>query len=260
MKPHLPDVDPPLSARGSLRWAVVEPLLAGLRPTTVLEVGCGQGAVGARIAKHASYTGIEPDQSSYEVARSRIEPRGGTVLHGDAGVIPWGRTYDVVCAFEVLEHLADDAGALTRWVGHARKGGHVVLSVPEDPDRFGPSDVHVGHYRRYTEDSLRAVLADAGLDDIRLLHYGWPVGYLLEAVSHRQARRGLRRENARDDGGRAQDAPAEPSERAVGSGGWRQPGRLAGRLVQLGASPFAAVQARRPDKGTGLVAVGRRPH
>lgn len=254
MKPHLSDADPPLSARGALRWAVVEPLVARLRPTTVLEVGCGQGAVGARLAKHTSYTGIEPDLASYEMARERIEPRGGTVLHGDSGVIPWGRTYDVVCAFEVLEHMEDDAAALGRWVVHARKGGHVVLSVPEDPDRFGPSDVHVGHYRRYTDESLRAVLAGAGLDDIRLVHYGWPVGYLLEAAGHRAARRALRRENSADG------TEDDPSSRSVGSGGWRQPGGLAGRVLQLGAAPFAAVQARRPDRGTGLVAVARRPH
>jgi SAM-dependent methyltransferase len=252
VKPHLPASDPPLSARGSLRWAVVEPLLAGLRPATVLEIGCGQGAVGARIARHATYTGVEPDDASAELAASRVQPRGGTILHGDVGVLPWGVTYDVVCAFEVLEHMEDDADALARWVKHVRRGGHVVLSVPEDPTRFGPADVHVGHYRRYTEDSLRGVLAGAGLDDVRLTHYGWPVGYLLEAASHRSARRDLRAEN---------DPEAEPpSRRAVGSGGWRQPGALAGRVVALAATPFASVQSRRPDKGTGLVAVARRPH
>jgi hypothetical protein len=84
------------------------------------------------------------------------------------------------------------------------------------------------------------------------VHYGWPVGYLLEAASHRSARRALRRESA--DG-----SNQEPSERSVGSGGWRQPGGLAGRVLQLGTTPFAALQARRPDKGTGLVAVARRP-
>jgi SAM-dependent methyltransferase len=252
VKPHLPTGDPPLSARGALRWAVLEPLLAGLRPATVLEVGCGQGAVGARIARHATYTGVEPDQASSDLARSRVEPRGGTILHGEAGVIPWGRTYDVVCAFEVLEHVEDDAGALAGWVKHVRKGGHVVLSVPEDPGRFGPADIHVGHYRRYTEDTLRAVLVGAGLDDVRLVHYGWPVGYLLEAASHRSARRALRAEHDPET--------EEPSQRAVGSGGWRQPGALAGRVVQLGTAPFIAVQGRRPGKGTGLVAVARRPH
>jgi SAM-dependent methyltransferase len=239
--------DPPLTARATLRWAVVEPLLAGLKPRTVLEIGCGQGAVGARIARHATYTGVEPDPASAALAAARIGRRGGTVLTGDAGVIPWGQTWDVVCAFEVLEHIEDDAAALRTWTKHVRKGGHVVLSVPEDPDRFGPSDVQVGHFRRYTEDSLGEVLTGAGLHVTTLQHYGWPLGYLLEAASHRAARRALA------------GSGDEPAERAVGSGGWLQPGAIAGQVLRIGATPFAAVQGRRTDKGTGLVAVARRP-
>ena len=154
-------------------------------------------------------------------------PRGGTVLHGDAGVIPWGPTYDVVCAFEVLEHIADDAGGPGRWVKHVRKGGHVVLSVPEDPDRFGPSDVQVGHYRRYTEESLRELLTGAGLEVPGGQHYGWPLGYLLEAAvpsraagAPRTARpdRGWRRRSHRA-GLRPGGAPARrgPVRRRTGS-------------------------------------------
>jgi SAM-dependent methyltransferase len=248
MKPLLPPSDPPLTARGTLRWAVVEPLLAGLRPATVIEIGCGQGAVGARIARHATYTGVEPDPASAEIARQRIAPRGGTVLVGDSGVIPWGSTYDVVCAFEVLEHIEDDAAALRAWTKHVRRGGHVVLSVPEDPDRFGPSDVQVGHFRRYTEESLAELLTGAGLEVTKVQHYGWPLGYLLEAASHRAAKRALA------------GADEPPSTRAVGSGSWLQPGAIAGELLRLGTTPFAQAQARRTDKGTGLIAVARRPH
>jgi SAM-dependent methyltransferase len=240
--------DPPLTARGSLRWAVVEPLLANLRPVTILEFGCGQGAVGARIARHARYTGVEPDEASYAVAAARVTPRGGTVLHGDAGVLPWGTTYDVVCAFEVLEHIEDDLAALRSWRKHLRKGGHVVVSVPEGPERFGPSDVQVGHHRRYTEQSLTAVLTAAELEVQQVVHYGWPLGYLLERVSNRAAARAIA-------GGAADE---DAAERSAGSGRWLQPGALTGAALRLGVTPFAAVQGRRTDRGTGLVAVARR--
>jgi SAM-dependent methyltransferase len=278
---HLPSTDPPLTARGSLRWAVVEPILAGLHPTTVVEIGCGQGAVGARIARHAAYTGVEPDLASSELAAARVTARGGAVLHGDSRVLPWGSTYDVVCAFEVLEHIEEEAAALRAWVSHTRKGGHVLLSVPEDPDRFGPSDVQVGHYRRYTEESLTEALAGAGLEVVSVQHYGWPLGYLLEAVSHRAARRALASESgddtragdndddddlpdvadAADLDGTAGDADWEaPGRRAVGSGGWLQPGAVAGAVLRVGVRPFARVQGRRTDRGTGLIALARRPH
>jgi SAM-dependent methyltransferase len=240
--------DPPLTARGSLRWAVVEPLLAGLRPATVLEFGCGQGAVGARIARHARYTGVEPDEASYAVAAARVTPRGGTVLHGDAGVLPWGTTYDVVCAFEVLEHIDDDLAALRSWLKHLRNGGHVVVSVPEGPERFGPSDVQVGHHRRYTEESLTAVLTAAGLEVTQVVHYGWPLGYLLERVSNRAAARAIAGQSDGEDA----------AERSAGSGRWLQPGALTGAVLRVGVTPFVAVQGRRTDRGTGLVAVARR--
>jgi SAM-dependent methyltransferase len=235
----------------------VEPLLAGLHPASVLELGCGQGAVGARIARHAQYTGVEPDQASYDVAVGRIGPLGGTVLHGDAGVLPWGRTYDVVCAFEVLEHIEDDVGALRTWLTHLRKGGHVVVSVPEGPERFGPSDVQVGHHRRYTEQTLVELLEAAGLGVERVVHYGWPLGYLLERVSNRAADRALADPPSDPD---SDDAAGDQAEhRSAGSGRWLQPGALTGAVLRVGVTPFAALQGHRPERGTGLVAVARRP-
>jgi len=47
------------------------------------------------------------------------------------------RIYDMVCAFEVLEHLKRDEAALRDWITLVRPGGHLVLSVPAGPERFG---------------------------------------------------------------------------------------------------------------------------
>jgi SAM-dependent methyltransferase len=255
MTAQRPTSDPPLTARGALRWAVVEPLLAGLKPVSVLEFGCGQGAVGARIARHASYTGVEPDQASYDVAAARITPRGGTVLHGDAGVLPWGTTYDVICSFEVLEHIPDDAGALRTWIKHVRPGGHVVVSVPEGPERFGPSDVQVGHQRRYTATDLEDLLTGAGLVDVRVQQYGWPLGYLLEAASNRAAAKAVA------DGATATSGPDAPTEaeRTALSGRLRQPGALAGAVLRVGVRPFTVLQRTTSSRGIGLIGVAQRP-
>src|SRR5688500_3683867 len=149
---------PPLTARARLRWAVVGPLLGRLAPTSILELGWGQGGFGARLAGLAGYTGVEPDESSWAVASERVTPLGGTVLHGDHRKVPEDATFDLVCAFEVLEHIADDRTTLAEWVPFARPGGHVLLSVPAGPERFGPSDELVGHYRRYTPAQLAGLM------------------------------------------------------------------------------------------------------
>ena len=108
---------PPLMPRAWLRWDVVERLLDGLRPPTVLEIGCGQGAMGARLARRAEYLGVEPDPTSCAVARTRVTAAGGTVVHGDhtGGA---GR-HDVRPGLRVRGARApqDDAAALADWRG-----------------------------------------------------------------------------------------------------------------------------------------------
>jgi SAM-dependent methyltransferase len=239
---------PPLAPRAALRWSVVRRTVAGLRPGTILELGCGQGAMGSRLATMATYTAVEPDDDSFEAAHARITPRGGTVIHGDHNKAPSGTGFDLVCAFEVLEHIADDAAALDEWLPLVRPGGQLLLSVPADPSRFSRWDDLVGHYRRYTADELRERLADAGATDIQTVHYGWPLGYLLDTARDRLAAR------------HAGEAAESAEGRTEASGRIYQPrGRAAGAAIRAGIAPFALAQRLRPGRGDGLVAVATRP-
>lgn len=101
---------PALPLNAWLRWDLVRRMLPS-QARSVLEVGCGQGAVGARLAANHDYLGVEPDGTSFATASARIGPlkvRNGMV----EDVVEPGRTFDLVCAFEVLEHLEDDASAV----------------------------------------------------------------------------------------------------------------------------------------------------
>jgi SAM-dependent methyltransferase len=242
---------PPLAPRAWLRWDLVDRLLTELRPATVLEIGCGQGSMGARLARRADYLAVEPDPTSYAVAEARVAACGGTVLPADHTGVPAGRRYDLVCAFEVLEHLDDDAAALADWVSLVRPGGHLMLSVPAFARRFGPMDTRVGHYRRYDPDELAALLVKAGLVDPRVQVYGWPLGYALEAVRNRMDARHL---------GSAGAGEPTPEERTAASGRHQQPGGgPVGRTIELATLPFRRLQRLAPTRGTGLVAVATRP-
>jgi SAM-dependent methyltransferase len=240
---------PPLSIHGWLRYDVVKRVLADLRPATAIEIGCGQGAFGARLAAVTSYVGVEPDDQSFSVARERITVRGGEVLHGMHSVVPDGSTYDLVCAFEVLEHIKDDVAALADWSNLVRPGGHLLLSVPAYQERFGPMDIYAGHFRRYAPDQLRQRLVDAGLTDVEITLYGWPVSYPLEFVRNRIDARKL-----------ARTGSTSPDELTAASGRTFQPThRAAGQLIAAATSPFRLLQRARPRTGTGIVAVARKP-
>lgn len=259
----------PLAPNARLRWSVVGKRVARLSPSTVLEIGCGGGAFGARIAGRAGvdYLGVEPDPTSCEVARTRIEPRGGVVRNEASSDLPEGSTFDLVCAFEVLEHLEDDVAALTEWTTHVKPGGHLMLSVPAFQARFNPWDTMVGHYRRYEPAGLKALLEQAGYVDVDVVVYGWPLGLATENVRARIAGRRLAKgavAGASQEGmsQAATDDDAADSafaERTASSARQLQPSDVLGPAVTVAVSPFAALQRLRPQAGTGLVAVGRRP-
>jgi SAM-dependent methyltransferase len=212
----------------------------------VLEIGAGQGSVGSLLARRYDYLGLEPDRRSYETARTRIGETG-RLRNIAVEQLPAGETFDLVCALEVLEHLEDDRGALALWSRHVRPGGWLLVSVPAGRDRFGASDAVVGHVRRYDRDDLGAALGSAGLVDVELRTYGFPLGYVLEAVRNQLLKR--------------QDTSGPREERTAASGRWLPaPERLA-RPMRIATAPFRLLQ--RPfastTLGTGLVGRARRP-
>jgi SAM-dependent methyltransferase len=227
-----------MTVHGWLRYDVAKRLIPE-RTTSVLEIGAGLGAAGALLSASYRYVGLEPDAESCEAARSRIGSQGTVVCAREEDYDVRGE-FDLVCAFEVLEHIDDDVEALRRWRRRLAPSGSLVVSVPAGRDRFGPSDVRQGHFRRYDRDDLVAALSAAGFVDARVVAYGFPIGHILHAASHARARR----------------EPHAPTvaARTASSGRWMQPSR--GTARRLVAKPFAWVQ--RPfantDLGTGLVA------
>ncbi|HEY6791083.1 MAG TPA: class I SAM-dependent methyltransferase, partial [Trebonia sp.] len=115
----------PLAPNAWLRFDLVERMLpAGV--TDVLEIGCGGGAFGARLAQRYNYLGVEPDIESCKVAQQRVAAGGAgevrNILAEDLG----DAQFDLVCAFEVLEHIDDDAAAVKDWLARVRPGGWLL--------------------------------------------------------------------------------------------------------------------------------------
>jgi hypothetical protein len=208
--------------------------------------------MGCRIAAMTagSYVGFELDEESWQRAEDRIEAFGGTVRNQpltDVRPAP----ADLLCAFEVLEHIEDDKAALDEWSSYIRPGGHILLSVPAHPHRFGPMDVQVGHFRRYSPPGLTSLLESVGFVDISSQLYGAPLGYALEAVRNRIDAKKLER-------ARATGTPMETLTAASGRTfqfdrrTWKSAAAAAGTL------PFKYLQRIWPN-GIGLLAVAQRP-
>lgn len=106
-------------------------------------------------------------------ALARLQARGGITTVGDATALPFpDGAFDLVCAFDIVEHVEDDRQVFREIRRVARPGATVVLAVPLHPARWSAFDDLVGHVRRYDADALVALLAGHGLTIERSAMFG----------------------------------------------------------------------------------------
>ena len=167
------------------RRRILDKEIRGLRPGVALDVGAAGGG-NTRVLQAAGWRALalEYGPDGAEVASER----GLAVIRGDAHQLPVGdRRLDLVVAFDVLEHLADDARAAAELYRVLRPGGSGLIAVPAGMDLWSAHDVEVGHVRRYDRSSLTAALTGAGFALLEL----WSWNVLLRPVVR------LRRRNIR---------------------------------------------------------------
>ena len=242
---------PTLTTNAWLRFDAIRSALKIARPTTVLEIGAGEGGLGSWLARHYTYTGVELDDRSRSAAEARIAANGLGEIRADLDDVV-DRDFDLACSFEVLEHIADDGDALVQWREHLRPSGWLLLSVPAHQEDFGAADELVGHYRRYERGMLTSRLEKAGFEVVRFNSYGAGLGHVLQRVRNILARRVLARRGEEGD---------TPEERTSGSGRLFQPKGVATAVAcATVAAPARLVQApfARSDVGTGYVVLARR--
>ena len=245
---------PPLTFNAHLRWDVITRELAGLDVTDVLEIGPGEGAVACRLAPGRTYTGVELSDRTRAITEQRLQQLGAPGrLVASLGDLPADERFDMVCAFEVIEHIDADREALASWAARLRPGGTLLISTPSGPERMGAADEIAGHFRRYSAEGLAAMATDCGLVDVRVTHVGYPMGYLLEKVRNTVAARRLAKAD-REAG--SDEAVAAATEQ---SSSFLQPPSWSGRATRAATAPGIWMQRRRPDVGTGLVLIARAP-
>jgi SAM-dependent methyltransferase len=149
------------------RRKLVARSIRGLRPGVALDVGAAGGG-NTRVLQAAGWRAAALEYGE-EGARVCAE-RGIPVLRGDATRLPLApESLDLVVAYDVLEHIDDDATAAKEVFELLRPGGLFLVSVPCDPRLWSAHDEAVGHVRRYTRPQLLSLLGGAGfvVDDAR---------------------------------------------------------------------------------------------
>jgi hypothetical protein len=165
--------------------------LRELRPGRFVHVGTGEGSL-SRILLDLGWTG-----SGWDLNRAALERAGAlTRTYIDSGQYElrqgdWlaseaGPPSDLVVSEMLLEHLDDEAERryFERTLGELSADGLGILLVPSSVEHWGIEDEVAGHRRRYTRESLRRVVEDAGFRVDRIAGLTWPLSNLLLPLSN----------------------------------------------------------------------------
>lgn len=94
-------------------------------------------------------------------ALSGLKACGGRAMLGEITALPFPDcSFDLVCAFDIVEHIEDDRQAFRELRRVAKDNARVIFSVPLHAARWSAFDTLVGHARRYDPDELLAILEE----------------------------------------------------------------------------------------------------
>ena len=219
------------------RRAVLERALEGLAlpaPARILEVGCGAGGNLQLLLPLGEVSALEPDDESraYVADRYRMKVEGG-LLPGGLPYPP--ESFDLVCCFDVIEHVDDDAGSVAALARLVKPGGAMLTTVPAYQWMWSRHDEAHHHKRRYALAAYRKLFEQAGLTVERASHFNTLL--LPLAVAQRFAKKLLRIDSSDD---------AMP------------PAWLNGLLTRVFAAERALLPLR-PPVGLSIILAARKP-
>ncbi|MEQ1555490.1 MAG: class I SAM-dependent methyltransferase [Gallionella sp.] len=135
------------------------------QPQKILEIGCGTGFVLANTRAtypHAQLSGSDIFTQGLSFAKQRVP--SADFFQMDACDIPFIEEFDLVSAFDVLEHIDDDAAALGQIFAATKTGGGVVFTVPQHAWLWSNTDDYAHHKRRYSRAELVEKVTAAGFE------------------------------------------------------------------------------------------------
>ncbi|PJE46664.1 MAG: hypothetical protein CUR34_08535 [Sediminibacterium sp.] len=121
-----------------------------------LNIGAATGTTSDMLTEFGEVMSVEYDQECCDFTKTFLST---PLIQGSITELPFeNNSYDLVCAFDVIEHVADDTKAVEEMMRVCKPGGHVAITVPAYAFLWGEHDEINQHFRRYTKTELLKLL------------------------------------------------------------------------------------------------------
>lgn len=134
----------------------IKKLLGSPKGISILNAGAATGSTSEMLSSFGNTISLEYDE---ECCRFTKEVLATPMVHGSILELPFeNESFDLVCAFDVIEHVEDDHKAIGEMYRVCKPGGHLAITVPAYMFLWGKHDVVNQHYRRYTIKQLKKLV------------------------------------------------------------------------------------------------------
>lgn len=196
----------------------------------LLEIGCGTGHNLQMLGGFGHVDALELDDEARDLAEKRL---GRKIMQAPLPELNEvkNRHYDLIGAFDVIEHIADDTAAIASIATKLKPNGKFVMTVPAHQWMWSAHDVVNHHQRRYSKRGLRRLIEESPL---RLERVGYFNSFLFPAALAERMAAKLRGKESGD-----LDLPAAPLNAAL-RGVFAAERHFVGRIpLPMGLSLFA---------------------
>ncbi len=142
------------------------------REARILEVGAGTGGNLVMLSRHGQVRAMEMDAQARALATQKTRGAFEVLAGSCPDNIPFpNETFDLICMFDVLEHIDHDVATVAALGKHLAPGGRLLITVPAYQWLWSAHDAFLHHKRRYTSRQLRQLFGASGLRVDRISYF-----------------------------------------------------------------------------------------